>query len=185
MDTGDAKGLYGEMGGWGEAVAASAAVEEGWVPIHHATKAGQTGIDVALFNPATDEIRVLEVKTTATDAPFRASDTQHGRQTGPAWLDRNLPRAGLDKVSPTDVTVRGAQVNAKTGKVSFHEPVDESRSRWREADNAPEAKRPAPPSDSPPQPPRPPAGGAAKGASGGGKVIPGDKRVPAGDRRFA
>jgi hypothetical protein len=222
----DMRGLYGEMGAWGEAIAASAAAEDGWVPIHHATRPGQTGIDVALFNPETDEIRVLEVKTTATDAPFRTSKTQHGRQTSPAWTDHNLPRAGLENVSSADVSVRGAHVNVKTGRVTWQEPADATGSRWRAAPPSQPAERPKqrdpprrPPQQhgpsgpatpagaaphqprTPPPPPKPaprseaaprqrPASPAAPPAPppsrpSGGRVVPGDKRVPAGDRRFA
>jgi hypothetical protein len=214
-------------------------VEDGWYPIHQALRVGQGGIDLVLFNPSTDEIRVVEVKTTTRpDASFKTSNTKHtGNQGSRKWVAQRLRDAGLENAKASDVTVRGAHVNARTGSVQWYDRLDTTGRRWGIAEKTPPSDTSTDSSPHPPQSPKGPTGtppsqppeapnktppelprreattrattaqrrvhpqapvkeSPSKPAPGpgptpraptpsSGGVMPADRRVPAGDRRFA
>jgi hypothetical protein len=184
-------GLRGELGSWGEALVAEVAAGDGWVPIYQAVKPGETGLDLVLLHPATEQLQVVEVKTTKrAGASFTVTKNKEHRQVSDAYLQGALPRAGLENVSPSDVRVRGVQVNLGRGEVRWFSREDGEARTWRQASVSPLPVARAQPAADVTQPavrktPRSPDPPAGSGHEARGKVIPGDRRIPAGNRRFA
>ena len=193
-------GLRGDLGAWGESLVAEVAAGDGWLPIHHVVKPGETGLDLVLFHPPTEQIQVVEVKTTGkADARFAPTKNKEHRQVSDAHLDGSAPRggalrrAGLESANASDVTVRGVQVNLARGELRWFRREDGEARTWKQTSvsplPAPQARGPAGTGQQSvsdrPAPPNPAAGPGRSGHEARGRVVPGDRRIPAGNRRFA
>jgi hypothetical protein len=193
-------GLRGELGSWGESLVAEVAAGDGWLPIHHVVKPGETGLDLVLFHPPTEQIQVVEVKTTGrADARFAPTKNKEHRQVSDAHLDGRVPqggalrRAGLENTNASDVTVRGVQVNLARGELRWFRREDGEARTWKQTSVSPlpapqhgaQAETGQQPTRDRPAPPNPAADSGRSGHGASGRVIPGDRRIPAGNRRFA
>jgi hypothetical protein len=156
--------LFGEFGAHGESLALSAAAEEGWCPVYQAGQPGANGLDLVLFHPDSEMIRVVEVKTTTGSQAFGTAKTKNGQQGDIDWVSSGLTNAGLEGLADYDrLEVVGAQIRIREGTITWLDRADDSGRKWTlksssQLDPGVQSEKPA---DRPKGPGSSPGGGAS------------------------